>query len=513
MAIGKVNAYATVEGPKVDFGEIALNAQKIQQSDLDRMKDMIPKKEKNDFKINNIEGGFTKTGNGGYDQSMTRLTNKLTERNLLINKEAEALGRYTPELAAEQQKVQNTLKGLDIVAKKFTEDATAFAKDSKEGKFSSIDKSRFDIFEDIAQKRNLEVEEDEDGDILFKVRATDSSGKYLSDTEGNPIYKKFNDRGVERDFITKYELENGSLFGNTIKELDRTKTIGEIQNNLKLRTSVVDANGTLTRTKTFLTDDDYSYVDNAINGVLDSNYDNLSSYLYSLDRDKYSTPKTMDQYKKDGDLEFAKKAMKQGVLAGLGFQDKEDRVKPAVTNVNVGGDTSKGLFVFEANNKPRYEVGKVGGKKTGGYQIGLTTLSGKAMAQGMDRPVIMGKTAEGNRYIELALSGGEGESGKTGAGIIESSKQSSKGGASGRIYLTGTGKVGDQEADVARAEQYLQYIRYKGKKVNSVEQLINIIDAAGGSNKTTKSDFNSKWAKLKSGQSLVGPNGVTYTKK
>lgn len=338
MAIGKVNAYATVEGPKVDFGEIALNAQKIQQSDLDRMKDMIPKKEKNDFKINNIEGGFTKTGNGGYDQSMTRLTNKLTERNLLINKEAEALGRYTPELAAEQQKVQNTLKGLDVVAKKFTEDATVFAKDSKEGKFSSIDKSRFDIFEDIAQKRNLEVEEDEDGDILFKVRATDSSGKYLSDTEGNPIYKKFNDRGVERDYITKYELENGSLFGNTIKELDRTKTISEIQGNLKLRTEVRDKTGKLSTTKTFLTDDDYGYVDNAINGVL-SNYDNLASYLYSLDREKYSTPKTMEQYKKDGDIEFASKEMRKGILAGLGFQDKEDRVKPTV--IKVGGDKDK----------------------------------------------------------------------------------------------------------------------------------------------------------------------------
>lgn len=335
MAIGKVNAYATVEGPKVDFGDIALNAQKIQQTDLERMKDMIPKKEKNDFKINNIEGGFTKTGNGGYDQSMTSLVNRLTEKNLVINKQAESMGRYTPELVAEQQKIQNTLKGLDVVAKKFTEDATGFAKDSKDGKFSSIDKSRFDIFEDIAQKRNLEVDEDEDGDILFRVRATDKDGKYLLDSSGNPVYKKFNDRGVERDSITKYELENGSLFGNTIKELDRTKTIGEIQNNLKLRTSVVDANGTLTRTRTFLTDDDKGYVDNAVNGVL-SNYDNLSSYLYSLDREKYSTPKTMEQYKKDGDIEVAKKAMKDGVLAGLGFQNKEDRVKPAVTNIHLG---------------------------------------------------------------------------------------------------------------------------------------------------------------------------------
>ena len=116
MAIGKVNAYATVEGPKVDFGDIALNAQKIQQTDLERMKDMIPKKEKNDFKINNIEGGFTKTGNGGYDQSMTSLVNRLTEKNLVINKQAESMGRYTPELVAEQQKIQNIHKDNHILS-------------------------------------------------------------------------------------------------------------------------------------------------------------------------------------------------------------------------------------------------------------------------------------------------------------------------------------------------------------------------------------------------------------
>ncbi len=372
MAIGKVNAYATVEGPKVDFGDIALNAQKIQQADLERMKDMIPKKEKNDFKINNIEGGYTKTGNGGYDQSMTNLVNKLTERNLLINKEAESIGRYTPELAAEQQKIQNTLKGLDIVAKKFTEDATGFAKDSKEGKFSSVDKSRFDIFEDIAQKRNVEIDEDEDGDILFRVRATDKDGKYLLDSSGNPVYKKFNDRGVERDSITKYELENGSLFGNTIKELDRTKTIGEIQNNLKLRTSVVDANGTLTRTRTFLNDDDEGYVNNAVNGVL-SNYDNLASYLYSLDREKYSTPKTLEQYVKDGDVEVARKAMKDGVLAGLGFENKEDRVKPPVTNINLGKEDKTNYVSPIASEKivTYRKGGKVKGERATGYMLSV----------------------------------------------------------------------------------------------------------------------------------------------
>lgn len=58
-----------------------------------------------------------------------------------------------------------------------------------------------------------------------------------------------------------------------------------------------------------------------------------------------------------------------------------------------------------------------------------------------------------------------------------------------------------------------------GKKVRSLDEAMRYVNSISGggntsSNKTTsQSDFNSKWAKLKSGQSLVGPDGQTYIKK
>jgi hypothetical protein len=124
---------------------------------------------------------------------------------------------------------------------------------------------------------------------------------------------------------------------------------------------------------TFLTDEDKNYVENAVNGVLESNYDNLSSYLYSLDREKYSTPKTMEQYAKDGDIEFAKKAMKQGVLAGLGFQDKEDRLKPPVTNINLGKDDKTNYVSPIASEKiATYRKGdKKQGERAIGYMLSV----------------------------------------------------------------------------------------------------------------------------------------------
>ena len=58
-----------------------------------------------------------------------------------------------------------------------------------------------------------------------------------------------------------------------------------------------------------------------------------------------------------------------------------------------------------------------------------------------------------------------------------------------------------------------------GKKVRSLDEAMRYVNSIGGgtspsSNKAmSQSDFNSKWAKLKSGQSLVGPDGQTYIKK
>lgn len=337
MAIGKAGAYATVTAPNVDFGKIALNAQQAQQADFEMIKSMIPKPEKKEkFEYEKLPSGVQKTGNGGYDESMTKIVDDTTTRVSEITKTAESRGYYTQDEKTEINKLNNTISGYNNLAGLVKDKIINYSKGIEEGIFSPIDSGRQDYMQKVAEKKNLELKRDENGQFIFKVVATDKDGNRLQDSKGNLIYEKFNDRGVERDYISENEFENGSIFNKAIKEFDSAKTIGTLQNNLKLRTSVVDANGMLTRTKTFLNDDDYDVVDNAVTGVLGI-YDNLSSYLYSLDREKYETPKTMEQYKEDGDLDFAKKEMTKGILSGLGFQNKEDRIAPkSVTNVNIG---------------------------------------------------------------------------------------------------------------------------------------------------------------------------------
>lgn len=343
MAIGKAGAYATVTAPNVDFGKIALNAQQAQQADFEMIKSMIPKPEKREeLKLEKFDADVQKTGNGGYDQSITKYVDDALVENLEIDKEAERLGRYTPELLNKKQKLQNRVKGFNNTATKFTNDSISFSKDLTEGKYSNVDNSRFGFSQDIAAKRNLELAKGENGETLFKVRDVDPvSGAFLL-KDGKPVYKKFNDRGVERDYVTEYELENGSFFNNSIKQIDTIALTKKMQDIIAPETLTTDVGGVSKRTKTTISKGSAETINGLVDGVF-STQDNVASYLYERDPKKYSNPKTMEQYEKDGDLKFAKEEFKKGVYAGFGLKDITDNTKPNVTNVNVGApkDPSK----------------------------------------------------------------------------------------------------------------------------------------------------------------------------
>ena len=504
MAIGKAGAYATVEGPKVDFGDIALNAQKIQQADLDRMKSMIPEPKKSSYEYEKVDGITEVSNVAVYDKAMTENVSKLTERANELNKAAEAAGGWSAEGRAELNSINNSIKTYNASTKLFTEKAKAFSEDYSKGIYSGLGEKNMNYLEELSKLKNTDIKY-ENGSWVARLVATDEKGNAKINQDGSYVYEKYNDKGVLKDSVSLDDFNTGKFYNSFIKKTDTPAVIKKIASNLDPTFQVTD-NGVTKHTITFFNDKQKG----ALNSYVDSYFsqpENVADFLYqNQSGDTWKEPMTMEEYKKNGGLETAKSILKNQVESAFGFKNQTDMTLKTPKG-DGGDDNSKGLFVFQPSGKPRYEIGKVGKKRTGGYQIALSTLSGKAMAQGMDKPVIMGRTATGERYLELALSGGEGETGKSGSGVGESSRQSSKGGASGRIYLTG------DKADAARAEQYLNYISYKGKKVNSLETLVQIIDNAGKSNKISQSDFNSKWAKLKSGQSLVGPDGKKYTKK
>lgn len=474
MAIGKAGAYATVTAPNVDFGKIALNAQQAQQADFEMIKSMIPKPEKKEkFESEKLPGNIKSTSNSSYDSAMVTIVDEATTKVSDITKTAESRGYYTQDEKTEINKQNNAISGYNDLAALFSDKTVDYSKKIQEGVFSPIDSGRQDYIQKIAEKKNVDVKRDENGQFIFRVVATDDEGNELRDENNKPVYEKFNDRGVEKDYILQNELQNGSVFNKAIKEFDSLKYIGAMQNNLKLRTSVVDANGTFTRTKTFLNDEDYNSVDNAVKRGL-SNYDNLSSYLYSLDNVKYATPKTMDQYEKDGDLDFAKKEMRKGVLAGLGFQNKEDRIAPkSVTNINVGGvDTKPNYVTPEISEIKVSSTGKTakGGSKEGVAGYTLTIDQKDDIAVGALDANLQGVGYDNftkNFFIDYYKK--IGKSDKT-SDVSSETRQDTQ---VKRIWLTG------KESNLALANTIIKKLSYlengETKKYKDSKQLINYI--------------------------------------
>jgi phage shock protein A len=74
-------------------------------------------------------------------------------------------------------------------------------------------------------------------------------------------------------------------------------------------------------------------------------------------------------------------------------------------------------------------------------------------------------------------------------------------------------KRGLSEKQAAESMKYvLNFIKTKGNVLETALSKPNTVSPPA-TKPQAASDFNSKWAALKSGQSLVGPDGKTYTKK
>jgi hypothetical protein len=471
MAIGKENAYATVTAPEVNFGDIGTNAQKFQSASLDRLKDMIPKQEKKkDFKIEGVTGGTERSSNGGYDQSVIMMANELKDENYLIDKQAELEGYYSPELTAKKQKVQSALQSLDSVTKIFSQNAQNWAKDSNDGKFSDVDKSRFDYLQKISNKRNVEISRDENGEMIFKVRKTDEEGNFLSDKETKqPLYETFNDKGSNRDYVSKYEMDNGSLFTNTIKNTKVDDAVAKLSGNIKLSTETTDPTGVRKKTITFLSDEQKKGLDKNIKAYL-SDYDNLVNVLYETQDEKYSRPKSMAQYQKDGDVDVALKAMKARINGNLGYSALDVADSPKIT-INNGKKDEENAYLI---NKTTVKQKEFNGKKWSyGYELPISQTSDKIKFGGI--PVQIKSTGydrDSNRfYIAYSVSESQSKS-----EAVKENKEKNIG--------KGSNGISSKSSDV----RYV-WLNGKGANVTNGEILSRNIKNLNGDNYTNIEDL------------------------
>lgn len=360
MAIGKANAYATVEAPRVDFGDIALNAQKIQQADLERMKDMIPKPEKSDYEYKGIEGGSERSNIAPYDFVLTQNLKSTMERVRELNKEAEANGGWTAEGRAELNSLQNTVKTFDAQAKGVNQQLIKYSENID--KYSDAGKINSDYLEKFSNFKNI-IPVKEGNNYVLKLVSTDDNGNPKVDENGDYVYEKYNDRGVLKDSISLDSFNSGKWFNNLPKKMDETKVVSDIAKNLDPNSYVSD-NGTIKHTITKFTSDQLKAMDKYIDQVF-SNDDNLIDYLYKTGDSKWKDIKTREEYVKEGGLDIAKKQLRNQIYSAFGFKDETD---VTLKQPKEGKDGEEDAYLMADGITYEQRTGK--DKKT--YQTGIT---------------------------------------------------------------------------------------------------------------------------------------------
>lgn len=333
MAIGKVNAFATIQAPKADFGEIALNAQKFQQADLERQKEMIPKKEKpkvDEWKDKPSETLSNTAYVTPYDQSIRAAViskveriNELNEENRL-NPNGPNRAKNSAEIDTHNQFIKTHNNILSKVATDGTNFVVKLEKSGDDKVYSEVNSSKINYVKKFTKsKDNNELFTDVNGMQSVRVVVTDDKGFPVLDSNGKKQYETFIDKdGSERNYITFSEIENGDLFSNYTPYFNTNKYTSDIADKIGYREYGTDS-GITNQVKREIPAEKLIQAKSFIEQDLTSNRDKLVDALYQADPKKYAVPQK--EYT-DADIAFATKNVYDRFLAKTGSKD--------VTNVD-----------------------------------------------------------------------------------------------------------------------------------------------------------------------------------
>lgn len=312
MAIGKVNAYASVEAPKVDFGEIALNAQKFQSDHLERLKDMIPKPVKKDKETPYKPDIVDKTSKILHlDKSVQKIAMEAASENLKLHKMNEE-GTLTEEGAMRMTELKNIMEnakmGLDSVGKHVDE------YNKNINKQSGASKGQAGAINNFFTNQSLETVIDSNGSPYYRTLKTNEDNTTYVNKEGKPEPKIFRDRyGNIRDGWSYDEVVTGKAF-ETLPLFDTNKFSSDLAKFISPEIKTSD-NGITKIESKFLSGENETSINSFINTTL-NNTDNLRDILNQLNPSKYPDPLKKEEYKAE-DYEYAVKGLKAMVKGGI----------------------------------------------------------------------------------------------------------------------------------------------------------------------------------------------------
>lgn len=463
MAIGKVDAYATVETPNVNFGDIAVNAQKFQTAGLDRIKDMIPKETKKD-KITPMTYD-AKTSNIG---TIEALSFNLVKDAVDLNYQASESGDYITAKRAE-----NTVKTMNAVKDSLATSATALAKNMPN--VSGIESDRIDVYTNLVSGRNTDGKISENGDISIWALEHDDKGNVLAGEDGKPIRKKFRDsNGNEMSDMSSYYIVN-QLGTDFITKQDVNKE-SEMFAKATGMVETSTENGTVTIKRKEVTNENLADLNTSIMSRL------KGDRKYMMDVWNQANPEVNKEKKKEysnDDYKQAQKFLYDETRRRFDSSYTKSVDEPHVTNVNVGGKEDEKLAYLTSNVSVKQKDYK-GAKWSYGYEIPIRQSTDKIFLEGIKVQVkSTGYDKKSKRfYIAYNVPESEAQSKKIIEKVDGKSNQtgsqslSTKGTDSRYVWLNGEGANVTKGAALAR-----NIVGSDGKTYDSIEELIDDVKA------------------------------------
>jgi predicted RNA-binding protein with TRAM domain len=381
MAIGKVGAFATVQAPNVDFGEIALNAQKFQAADLERQKELKIaqlKAEKEKPFVFTPQTFKNDSGLDFYNISQIDDANKVVGEYYNLSKLNEA-GQLDSTGAAKLQALKQNFENADNALKTVGVKYSEYVKGIKD--HSGAYKGTEDYLQGFTADngKNVIRSTDSNGNPYFQQAEMDPQTKRpLMGGDGKPVIRKFIDKdGIERDGWGHADILSGRAFEplNSFDDKGFATDVAKLVGPDKIGTD----NGVTKIVRERLNDANISTINTLITTQVLNNPDHLKDVLYKLDPVKYKNPKS--EYT-DEDKAFAKKGMENSIYGGIGLssvtdvdsaeiarraKEKQEQEKYSYTigrsswaqnklGASISNDVDKTAFGFPLVKVPMYSV-------------------------------------------------------------------------------------------------------------------------------------------------------------
>lgn len=323
MAIGKVNAYATIQAPNVDFGEVALNAQKFQEADLERQKELKLAQLKAEKPKPFVFTPQVLKEDSGLDffnisQRQTVADTMQEYYDLSLKNEKGELGAEGgAKLYALQQNIQNADQALKSVGGHYKE----YIKGIKDHSGAFKENENYLQGFTANNGQNVIRTNDSNGNPYFQqVEIEEKTKKHKIGDDGKPIIKKFIDKyGVERDGWGYADILSGKAF-EPLNAFDDQKFATDVAKLVSPYKTGSDTGITKIVRET-LTPSNISTINTMIETQVLNNREHLADVLYKLDPIKYKDPKA--DYTKE-DREFAKLGMEKSIYGGIGLSSVKD---------------------------------------------------------------------------------------------------------------------------------------------------------------------------------------------